>query len=88
MTRTVSPSKAQKVVDAVAKLLSADEAAYLRLRDYTHEEQSKGSWSIAAELSNEWPMKVCEKFYLDPDLLPEGVFVEPMTSWCLGVYPN
>ena len=50
------------------------------LRDYTHEELSKGSWSIDWEEGPEgW-------VYAFRTEVP-GVFVEPIAGWgCLGVF--
>lgn len=90
MVKSVSKIKAEKVLEAIKAWMSTfdpDGAKELKLRDYTHEEQSKGSWSIAAELGWEWPMSLCEAVAVKTVKLP-GVFVEPMTMWCLGVYPD
>lgn len=54
------------------------------LRDADHEEQPDGCWSIAWEGAPEdWAMKASYEFR---NLVP-GVFLEPMYSWCLGVFP-
>lgn len=48
-----------------------------------HEEMPKGCWSIAWEGGPEdWTMIASQ------DIKKAGVFLEPMTSWCLGLYPE
>lgn len=42
-------------------------------------------WVLSLEGGPEdWPMQVCEALC---DKWPYGVFAEPVTSWCLGLYP-
>lgn len=42
-------------------------------------------WVLSLEGGPEdWPMQVCEALR---DKWPAGVFAEPVTSWCLGLYP-
>lgn len=43
-------------------------------------------WVLSLEGGPEdWPMQVCEALR---DKWPAGVFAEPVTSWCLGLYPD
>jgi len=32
----------------------------------------------------DWPMQICDALY---GKWPAGVFAEPVSSWCLGLYP-
>lgn len=68
---------AEKVLAEVKAQFGTDEPA---LYDHNHEELSEGSWSIAWEGSGRdcWPMDFTNT---NPD-----VFVEPIASWCLGVF--
>jgi len=53
-----------------------------------HEGMRSGCWSIAWEGDTgdvAWPQVASEAQFRG--VYPEGVFVEPMTSWSLGVYP-
>ena len=53
------------------------------LRDADHEEQREGCWSIAWEGGPEdWVSQASQ------DIDVPGVFLEPMYSWCLGLYPE
>lgn len=57
----------------------------LFIADHTHEELPAGSWSIAFEGWTgeiEWPQMAVEKLQ---GKFP-GWFLEPLTSWCLGIY--
>lgn len=66
---------AEKVLAEVKEQFGTDEP---KLYDADHEELSEGSWSIAWECGEEWT-------YGFESSVP-GVFVEPIASWCLGVY--
>lgn len=66
---------AQKVLAEVKAQFGTDEPT---LYNADHEGLSKGSWSIAWEGADEWT-------YGFRTQVP-GVFVEPIASWCLGVY--
>jgi hypothetical protein len=68
-------STAEKVLEEVREQFDTDEPM---LYDADHEELSEGSWSIAWEAGNDWP-------HFFRCTVP-GVFVEPIASWCLGVY--
>jgi len=67
--------KAEKVLAEVKAQFQTDEP---KLYDADHEGLSKGSWSIAWEAGNDWPM------YFRTAV--PGVLAEPIASWCLGVY--
>lgn len=42
-------------------------------------------WVLSLEGGPEdWPMQVCEALR---GTWPDGIFAEPVTSWCLGLYP-
>lgn len=62
------------------------------LADHNHEELSPGSWSVAYEgwdSDAPWTSIVSMKvFEADcPDYLKvPGVFMEPIASWCLGLF--
>lgn len=71
----MNKSTALKVLAEVKAQFGTDEPA---LYDADHEELSEGSWSIAWEDGSDWPM------YFRTAV--PGVFVEPIASWCLGVY--
>jgi hypothetical protein len=68
---------AEKVLAEVKERFGTDEP---KLYDADHEELSEGSWSIAWEGADEWT------YGYRTDV--PGVFVEPIASWCLGVYDD
>lgn len=39
---------------------------------------------LSLEGEEDWPFNVCEALR---DKWPAGVFAEPVTNWCLGLYP-
>lgn len=41
-------------------------------------------WVISLEGCGDWPSDICEALR---DKWPDGVFAEPVTSWCLGLHP-
>ena len=96
MTRkpTVTRRQAEKVLAAV-KEMYPDSAEVFTLYDADHEEMPPGCWSIAAEgvySTDEWPFEVIERAFLErkygrPNRFG-NVFLEPLTHWCLGIYPN
>jgi hypothetical protein len=71
----VNRKTAEKVLAEVKEQFGTDEP---KLYDADHEELSEGSWSIAWEGGEEWT------YYFRTSV--PGVFVEPIASWCLGVY--
>lgn len=68
---------AEIVLAEVKAKFNTDEPA---LYDHNHEELSEGSWSIAWEGSGYdcWPAEFTTAV--------DGVFTEPIASWCLGVF--
>lgn len=53
------------------------------LYPHDHEEMPVGCWSIAWEGAPEdWV------HYASMEIKLPGVFLEPMHSWCLGIYPE
>ncbi|QDP44271.1 hypothetical protein KGG70_gp13 [Streptomyces phage Celia] len=76
---------AEQVLAKIEEMHPLDKGNFF-LADHDHEGLSEGSWSIALEGAGEWPMAVADRQFEEPDWLPEGVFVEPIASWCLGVY--
>jgi hypothetical protein len=97
----VSERAATAVLEAVRGMFPAD--LEFTLYPAEHEGLPRGSWSIAAEGwygEQEWPRTVAESASYERNLLadmggvsicpptfPRGVFLEPMTSWSLGIYP-
>jgi hypothetical protein len=56
------------------------------LYPHDHEDMPEGCWSIAWEGAPEdWVDHVSGMW--DDGIKVPGVFLEPMTSWCLGLYP-
>ena len=94
-TDAVSAEQAGRVLEAVKALFPGQESAFT-LYDADHEDMRPGCWSIAAEgvyepIADCWPMVVSNAAYEarnTPGHPLSGVFLEPMTSWSLGVYPN
>lgn len=83
-------AKAEIVLEALKKFFSEKygENPDFFMADHTHEELTPGSWSIAYEgwwSETPWTLLVTE-----PDALKmldvEGVFLEALNSWCLGLY--
>lgn len=53
------------------------------LYPHDHEEMPKGCWSIAWEGGPEdWSWRT------SMEITVPGVFLEPMNSWCLGLFPR
>jgi hypothetical protein len=82
-------AKAELVVDALTKHFQEKfhETPDFFLADHNHEELSEGSWSIAWEGwsgQNPWTYEVT--LYGPVSNVPEDVFLEPINSWCLGVF--
>lgn len=58
------------------------------LADHNHEELSEGSWSVAYEGwagDDPWPYEVT-LWGTPENLRIAGVFLEPINSWCLGIF--
>ncbi|WJN63007.1 hypothetical protein [Streptomyces phage phiScoe25] len=85
MSKAVSKEQAEQVVELL-KVWFPLEADYFTLYPAEHEGLPEGSWSIANEAGWEWTYEVGDKAYQNPEV-PEGVFLEPIASWNLGVYP-
>jgi hypothetical protein len=85
MSKALSRKQAEHVKAEIEKLYPLD-AGYFFLADHDHEGLSEGAWSLALEGHPEWVFEVTEKAGSEPEWLP-GVFLEPVTSWCLGIYP-
>lgn len=82
---TVTKRQAERVLNEVRKMYPQD-AAEFTLYPASHEGLPKGCWSIAAEIGNEWTFDVSEAEF--EGLIDLGnVFIEPIASWCLGIYP-
>ncbi|QMP84614.1 hypothetical protein KGG93_gp72 [Streptomyces phage Endor2] len=77
--------QAEQVLAKIEELYPLDKG-YFFLADHNHEGLSEGAWSLALEGAGEWVFEVSEKAGREPEWLP-GVFLEPVTSWCLGIYP-
>lgn len=82
-------AKAELVVEALTNHFKTkfNETPEFFLADHNHEELTPGAWSIAYEGwwgENPWTYEVT--MYGPIEGLPEGVFLEPVASWCLGVY--
>lgn len=82
-------AKAELVVDALTKHFQEKfhETPEFFLADHNHEELSEGSWSIAWEGwmgQNPWTYEVT--LYGPVPNVPKDVFLEPINSWCLGVF--
>lgn len=87
MAAKVSKKQAEAVLDAIKTRWPEADGWWVgmdgpTLRDADHEEQPEGCWSIAWEGAPEdWV------HYASLEIKVPGVFLEPMTSWCLGLYP-
>lgn len=84
----VTQAQAQEIRDAIAaRWPQADGWSHQdgpTLRPAEHEEQPEGCWSIAWEGGPEdWTYRAS---LLLAGKYP-GVLLEPMYSWCLGLYP-
>ncbi|WJN62693.1 hypothetical protein [Streptomyces phage phiScoe10] len=80
----VTRKTADAVLAAIREMFPDD--AEFTLYDADHEGLSEGSWSIACEGLEDWPHAVTDRIYFHPDEFPEGVYLEPIAGWCLGVY--
>ena len=94
-TDGVSREQAGRVLEAVKALFPGQEAAFT-LYGADHEDLSPGCWSIAAEgvyepVTDCWPMVVSNAAHearSTPGHAFNAVFLEPLTHWALGIYPN
>lgn len=87
MTKSkVTKAQAEKVLGTLKKMFPDGD---FFLASHEHEEMPPGCWSIAWEGSglDFWPGMASESQFLKPGTFPAEVFIEPMTSWCLGLYP-
>lgn len=84
--KRITKATAESVVSALEALFPDTRGQWF-LADHTHEGLMPGAWSVALESHGEWPFKATEYFYTHPDAAPAGVFLEPINSWCLGIYP-
>lgn len=85
MAAKVTRKQAETVHDIVAAFLGVP-AEDVFLADHTHENLSKGSWSIAFEGDYDWPHRFTEAQYANRTV-PSAVFIEPLTGWGLGLHP-
>lgn len=84
---TVDAQPTPEVWAVVALIQDQFPGIDLFLADHNHGDvQDPGSWSIAHEGHYEWPIAFCGPYV--PGLVPAAVHVEPITAWCLGVYPD
>lgn len=91
--RKVTVKKANEVLAAVKALFPEQEDEFT-LYPAEHEEMPKGAWSISAEgvwdINDCWPVAVLEVAHSVrnvPGHLFNQVFLEPLASWSLGIYP-
>lgn len=61
------------------------------MADYNHEEIREGAWSIAWEgwsdmYGESWVQVLPRRSQYDIYGIPDDVLLEPIYSWCLGVY--
>ncbi|AKY03749.1 hypothetical protein AVT26_gp67 [Streptomyces phage Lannister] len=80
----ITRETAEQVLAKLKELYPLD-AAWFALYDADHEGLPEGSWSIALE-GWDWTYEVAERQFTHPEDFPEGVFLEPIASWCLGIY--
>lgn len=84
---------AEQVKKALMKYFEAEygDAPDFGLHDHNHEELEEGSWSLNAEGwydndGNLWAYCLPTEDELQPFGMPEGVWLEPLYGWLLGVY--
>lgn len=82
----VTKARLTKVVNICAAVLRVSPESFF-VADHTHEGLSEGSFSIALEGFEDWPMLVTESLAQGTCTLPAGVFAEPLNNWALAVYP-
>jgi hypothetical protein len=80
----VSREQAEAVLEELKTRFLAWDVEAANLRDHTHEELPKGCWSIGWEGQG----FICpEAWAVDYQTEVPGVFVEPLNSVILGLYP-
>lgn len=92
----VTEREAQRVLDLLRKTFKAYDASDAFLKPGPEEGLSKGSWALCWEGGlYDWPQLFPrggrdEEFGFNwPDVsdqIPGGLFLEPLSSWGLGVY--
>lgn len=84
-TPILTPDQAEAAAHTVDQWFAVqgyEESEYPRMYKPGHEGPM---WVLSLEGGPEdWPMQVCEALR---GQWPAGVFAEPVTSWCLGLYP-
>ena len=83
----VSKEQAEAVVEAIKENWPESEGwSYVdgpTLYPHDHEELPEGCWSIAWEGAPEdWSWRASSEVRVP------GVFLEPIASWCLGLFPK
>lgn len=91
MSKKVSRRKAEKTLAAVRKMFAndLDETGGNEMRLYEPGFHAD-CWVIAWEGWRgdiAWPIEVSEANYTGKIVLPDGVYVEAMNHWSVGVYP-
>jgi hypothetical protein len=87
--KVVTKEQAEAVLKAIKERWPETQYSHIdgpTLRDADHEEQPEGCWSIAWEGAPEDWVDHASGLWGDP-IKVSGVFLEPMASWCLGLYP-
>lgn len=80
----VTREQADAVLEELKTRFLAWDVEAANLRDHEHEELSPGSWSIDWEGQG---FTCPESWAIDYETEVPGVFVEPITSFILGIHP-
>src|SRR4051812_17756667 len=78
------PAHVLTAVAAVVAVLPCNSGWFLA--DHTHENLGAGAYSLALEGDYEWPYGIADHIAA-AGLTTPGAFLEPLTGWCLGIYP-
>ncbi len=87
MGNAITRPQAEAVRKFVAAHFGLEESDFF-LADHTHEGLSPGAWSLAMEGWDDWSLRISALQWQEGSGVPQDVFLEPIASWCLGIYPK
>ncbi len=82
--------RANRIADTLAVMLGVRRSEFI-VRDHTHEGLSPGAFSIGMEGWNAdrpWTYMAADAQRWPVSPFGPGVFAEPVSSWCLALYPD
>lgn len=82
--KNITAASIKTIAEDIADFWGADDKLFYA--DHTHEELSEGAWSVSLE------GHLHDRYVYEADWSgieqKHGVRVEPITHWCLAIYPE